>query len=147
VFESAVDRLDGPVAGASTIEERQDVVRARITVIARSRARGSDDDLLGVAIILTTSPHGGAFYNAFTFVAPEHRGRGLATQMKHRALAGVPHGWLYSWTDVGSYVINAANAGLGYSVIGRQQVWQIRRCIEATPRRPTSTALLKNLTT
>lgn len=114
VSVTALDSVQDAVLGATDPR--------RITVIGRSRARGSDDELLGVAIILTTSPRGGAFYNAFTFVAPEHRRRGLATQMKDRALAGVPHGWLYSWTDVGNYGINAANAKLGYSVIGRQQV-------------------------
>lgn len=119
VSVTALDTVQGAVLEATDPR--------RITVIARSRPHGCDDELLGVAIILTTSPHGEAFYNAFTFVAPEHRRRGLATQMKHRALVGVPRGWLYSWTDVGNYGINAANAKLGYSVVGQQQVWQIRR--------------------
>lgn len=124
----------------------------RVTVIGRSVKPGSSDGpgsslgIVGIAVLLPTSPEALAFYNAFTFVATDYRGQALAARMKNAALASVSTRskltpWVYSWTDIDNGRINAVNERLGYVAIGRQRVWRRRStnqhgCSKQTPPTP-----------
>lgn len=97
----------------------------RVTIIGRSARH----EIVGFAVVLPTSREALAFYNAFTYVATEYRGQGLAARMKNAALASVSTPskltpWVYSWTDIDNRRINAVNERLGYVAMGRQRVWR-----------------------